>query len=97
MLLVDLNYKLNANFRFQNLGILFVGKKEVPDILFQRKMEELLSRTGSRNRLTGKMKKNRNYLCILVIRTQLIRFHVLPAQMTRRTACGKKQNEKLRK
>ncbi|CAG2116981.1 unnamed protein product, partial [Medioppia subpectinata] len=25
---------------FQNLGILFVGKKEVPDILYRRKLEE---------------------------------------------------------
>lgn len=27
--------------RFQNLGILFVGKKEVPEILFRRKLDEI--------------------------------------------------------
>lgn len=34
---------LNENYTaiFQNLGILFVGKKEVPEILYQRKLEEM--------------------------------------------------------
>ena len=31
----------NYTATFQNLGILFVGKKEVPEILYQRKIEEI--------------------------------------------------------
>lgn len=40
---------------FQNLGILFIGKKEVPEILFQRKLEEqrLLRSIHNSNQLSG--------------------------------------------
>jgi len=31
----------NNTASFQNLGILFVGKKEVPDILFKRKLSQM--------------------------------------------------------
>ena len=45
-----LGSRLRCDLSFQNLGILFAGKKEVPEILYQRKMQE----RRSRGPMTGK-------------------------------------------
>lgn len=45
---------------FQNLGILFIGKKEVPEILYKRKLTDFQSRYFNQS-LTGKFTKRTEF------------------------------------
>lgn len=48
---------------FQNLGILFIGKKEVPEILYKRKLTDFQSRYFNQS-LTGKFTKKERVHCV---------------------------------